>query len=83
MINLICCLLLFDRTLSALLSELLMEIFEALHAEDLVSTESFIAWENCKDAAQQEGKGGVAIKSTIPFFNLLKEDESESSDDQE
>ena len=59
-----------------------MEIFEALHAEDLVSTESFIAWENCKDAAQQEGKG-VAIKSTIPFFNLLKEDESESSDDQE
>ena len=75
--------MLFDQTLRSLLSELLMEIFEALHENDMVSTESFIAWENCKDAAQQEGKG-VAIKSTIPFFNLLKEDESESdSDDQE
>jgi len=66
-------------------SKLLMEIFEALHEEDLVSQDSFIAWEQCKDPAQQEGKG-VAIKSTIPFFNLLKEDASSGesdSDDQE
>ena len=78
--------MLFDQTLCSLLSELLMEIFEALHEEDLVSQDSFIAWEQCKDPAQQEGKG-VAIKSTIPFFNLLKEDASSASssdsDDQE
>ena len=77
--------MLFDQTLRSLLSELLMEIFEALHEEDLVSQDSFIAWEQCNDPAQQEGKG-VAIKSTIPFFNLLKEDASSGdsdSDDQE
>ena len=50
-----------------------------------MSQDSFIAWEQCNDPAQQEGKG-VAIKSTIPFFNLLKEDASSGdsdSDDQE
>ena len=74
--------MLFDQTVCSLLSELLIEIFEALHEEDLVSQDSFIAWEQCKDPAQQEGKG-VAIKSTIPFFNLLKEDDESDSDDQE
>ena len=60
----------------------LVQIFEALHQNDLVSTETFFAWEKCDDPAQQESKG-VAIKSTIPFFTFLKEGEDSSDDSSE
>jgi len=64
-------------------SKLLLQIFEALHSNDLVSTETFLAWEKDKTPAHQEGKG-VAIKSTQSFFVLIKEDiedDDEESDD--
>lgn len=63
-------------------SRVLVQIFEALHQNDLVSTETFFAWEKCDDPAQQESKG-VAIKSTIPFFTFLKEGEDSSDDSSE
>jgi len=59
-------------------SRLLVQIFEALHGNDLVSTETFFTWEKCDDPAHQESKG-VAIKSTVAFFSYLKEDLSYSS----
>ena len=61
---------------------LLVQIFEALHQNDLVSTETFFQWEKCDDPAHQESKG-VAIKSTIPFFTFLKEGEDSSDDSSE
>jgi len=35
-----------------------------------------MAWENCNNPAEQEGKG-VAIKSTTQFFTWLKEADEE------
>jgi len=63
--------------------KVLLQMFEALHSNDLVSTETFLAWEKDKTPAHKEGKG-VAIKSTQTFFVLIKEDiedDDEESDD--
>merc|ERR1719376_283588 len=62
-------------------SRMLQEIFDTLHDCDLISRESFEAWEKCDDPAEQEGKG-VAIKSTVQFFTMLKEDGSDNEDDE-
>jgi len=61
-------------------SRMLQEIFEALSNNDLISNEAFEAWENCRDPAEQDGKG-VAIKSTIQFFTMLKENEESGPDE--
>ncbi|XP_056649007.1 eukaryotic translation initiation factor 4 gamma 1-like isoform X1 [Diorhabda sublineata] len=62
---------------------LLLQICDKLYELGTFSQESFIAWEQSQDPAEQEGKG-VALKQLTSFFCQLKEndddDESSGSD---
>jgi len=58
----------------------LVAIFESLHDGDVISDDAFFAWEECKEVAESEGKG-VAVSSTIKFFTMLREIQSESDED--
>ncbi|KAJ8897596.1 hypothetical protein PR048_002945 [Dryococelus australis] len=54
------------------------QIFQILWDENVVSSESFIAWEKSTDPQELNGKA-VALKSLTTFFTALKEAEEESS----
>ena len=53
-------------------------IFDVLYDEDVISEETFYAWQNSKDPAEQNGKG-VALKSVTSFFAWLGEAEEETA----
>ncbi|KAJ8939180.1 hypothetical protein NQ318_017077 [Aromia moschata] len=55
---------------------LLLSICDKLYEGGTFSQESFIAWENSTDPAEQEGKG-VALKQLTSFFTQLKENDEE------
>ncbi|XP_018568899.1 eukaryotic translation initiation factor 4 gamma 1 isoform X2 [Anoplophora glabripennis] len=55
---------------------LLLSICDKLYELGTFSQESFIAWENSSDPAEQEGKG-VALKQLTCFFTQLKENDEE------
>ncbi|KAK9888566.1 hypothetical protein WA026_000810 [Henosepilachna vigintioctopunctata] len=57
-------------------SGLLLAMFNKLNENSILSQESFIAWENSNDPAEQEGKG-VAMKQLTSFFTQLKENEDD------
>ena len=59
---------------------MLQEIFETMHSNDLISSDSFVAWEKCSDPAEQRGKG-VAMKSTIQFFTMMIHEQDEESNE--
>lgn len=52
---------------------LLVQFFESLAENEVISAEAFEAWKACDDPAEQAGKG-VAIKSATQFFIWLKEE---------
>jgi translation initiation factor 4G len=47
---------------------------------DVISSDSFIAWEMSTDLAEQAGKG-VALKSLTTFFTTLREGDDSSCDE--
>nr|CAH7761946.1 unnamed protein product [Callosobruchus chinensis] len=57
---------------------LLLQICDKLYELGSFSQESFIAWENSKDPAEQAGKG-VALKQLTSFFTQLKENDDDES----
>ncbi|CAH1972490.1 unnamed protein product [Acanthoscelides obtectus] len=61
---------------------LLLQICDKLYELGSFSQESFIAWENSKDPAEQAGKG-VALKQLTSFFTQLKENDDDESSESE
>ncbi|KAK5645721.1 hypothetical protein RI129_004185 [Pyrocoelia pectoralis] len=61
---------------------ILLQIFSRLYDDSMFAQESFIAWEECKDLAEQGGKG-VALKQLTSFFTQMKEGDEESSSEEE
>ncbi len=61
---------------------MLQQIFNTLYDQDVLSEETFDAWEKCTDPAEQEGKG-VAIKSTMQFLTWVKEADNEQDEESE
>lgn len=61
-------------------SKLLHTIFEKLYDNDIISGDSFQAWEKNTDPAEQQGKG-VALKSCTQFFTWLNEAEEENEEE--
>jgi translation initiation factor 4G len=57
---------------------LLCQIFQVLWDDNTISNETFIAWEESVDPAEQAGKG-VALKSLTTFFTALREGDEDSS----
>jgi len=55
-------------------NKLLHSIFEKVYDDDVLSEETFMAWEKNNDPAEQEGKG-VALKSCTQFITWLQEAE--------
>ena len=47
-------------------------IFDVLYDEDVISEDTFYAWQNSTEPVEQAGKG-VAIKSVTRFFAWLGE----------
>ncbi|XP_067140206.1 eukaryotic translation initiation factor 4 gamma 3-like isoform X2 [Centruroides vittatus] len=56
---------------------LLINIFQFLDDQDIISDEAFIQWEQSTDPAEQEGKG-VALKSVTSFMLWIREQEDDS-----
>lgn len=63
-----------------LLAGLLLNIFDKLCEDNIISFESFIQWETNDDAAEREGKA-VALKALTSFFTSLKEAEEFSEEE--
>ncbi|KAG8239740.1 hypothetical protein J437_LFUL018435 [Ladona fulva] len=57
---------------------LILKVFEFLHNHDVISIESFIAWEKSSD--EPDGKA-VALKSLTQFFTYLTEPEDDSAEE--
>lgn len=55
-----------------LLLGLLLNIFDKLYEDNIISFESFLLWETNDDVAEREGKA-VALKALTSFFTSLKE----------
>ncbi|XP_067139313.1 eukaryotic translation initiation factor 4 gamma 1-like [Centruroides vittatus] len=56
---------------------LLINIFQFLDDQDIISYEAFIQWEQSTDPAEQEGKG-MALKSVTSFMLWIREQEDDS-----
>ncbi|XP_051166301.1 eukaryotic translation initiation factor 4 gamma 3-like isoform X2 [Leptopilina boulardi] len=61
-------------------SGLLLNIFDKLCEDNIISFESFISWETNDDATEREGKA-VALKALTSFFTSLKEAEEVSEEE--
>ncbi|XP_043477588.1 eukaryotic translation initiation factor 4 gamma 3-like isoform X1 [Leptopilina heterotoma] len=59
---------------------LLLNIFDKLCEDNVISFESFISWETNDDAAEREGKA-VALKALTCFFTSLKDAEEVSEEE--
>ncbi|XP_078615245.1 eukaryotic translation initiation factor 4 gamma 3-like isoform X3 [Branchiostoma floridae x Branchiostoma japonicum] len=60
---------------------LMRMFFDNLFDEDIISEESFFAWESNLDPAEQAGKG-IAVKSVLAFLVWLREADEESSSEE-
>lgn len=59
---------------------ILRSIVNTLYELDVISSEGFMKWRDCKNVLEQEGKG-VAVTSLVSFFTGLQEQGETSGDD--
>lgn len=59
---------------------ILRSIVNSLYEQDVISSEGFMKWRDCKNVLEQEGKG-VAVTSLVSFFTGLQEQGETSGDD--
>ena len=59
---------------------LLMEIFNSLWENSIISKEAFIKWKTCKDTQYESEGKGVAVASLSPFFVSLSEQDDTDDD---
>jgi translation initiation factor 4G len=51
--------------------------FRCLYGEDIISEKAIVAWENCKDPAELNGKGVVMLALTQFLIYLKEADEGD------
>ena len=59
--------------------DVLRDLFECLYDDGVISEDALWTWEKSEDPAEVEGRG-VAIISTVHFFNWLSTAEDEDED---
>lgn len=52
---------------------LLLEIFQSLWENGIISHEAFMKWKSCEDTKYEAEGKGVAVTSLAPFFVSLSE----------